>query len=71
MKLRFLGKVTEAGNSPTLYDTDEGMYVVQGWVIDDPATLAQLALPHGETAVKIPKALMRYLPEEGNAAADC
>jgi hypothetical protein len=23
MKLRFLGKVTESGNSPTLFDTDE------------------------------------------------
>lgn len=57
MQLRFLGKVTEGGNSPTLFDTDEDMYVIQGWTIDDPATLAQLKLPDGETALIVPKAL--------------
>jgi hypothetical protein len=71
MKLRFLGKVTESGNSPTLYDTDEDMYVIQGWVISDAEALSQLALPAGESAVMVPKALMRYLleGEHGTAGA--
>lgn len=70
MQLRFLGKVTEGGNSPTLFDTDEDMYVIQGWTIDDPATLSQLTLPEGETALIIPKALMQLLPKEDDAGTD-
>ncbi|WP_338770992.1 hypothetical protein V7968_09415 [Nocardia vulneris] len=31
MKIRFLGKHTNGGNSPTLYLTDRGTYIVQGW----------------------------------------
>lgn len=30
MKLTFLGKVTDSGESPTLYATDRGTYIVQG-----------------------------------------
>lgn len=70
MQLRFLGKVTEGGNSPTLFDTDEDMYVIQGWTIDDPATLSQLRLPDGEAAVIVPKALMQHLPKEDDAGTD-
>jgi len=40
-------KETEGGNSPTLFDTDEDMFVIQGWIVDDPEALAQLALPEG------------------------
>jgi len=70
MKLRFLGKVTEAGNSPTLYDTDQDMYLIQGWTVEDPEALSQLALPDGETAVVVPKALMKHLPKEEHGATD-
>lgn len=70
MQLRFLGKETEGGNSPTLFDTDEDMYVIQGWTVDDPGTLSQLRLPEGETAVIVPKALMKHLPKEDDGAAD-
>ncbi len=42
---------------------------MQGWVIDDPEALSQLALPDGETAVIVPKALMGYLPKEDRGAA--
>lgn len=71
MQLRFLGKETEGGNSPTLFDTDEDMYVIQGWTVDDQETLSQLKLPEGEAAVIVPKALMRHLPEkEDDGAAD-
>jgi hypothetical protein len=70
MQLRFLGKVTEGGNSPTLYDTDEDMYVIQGWTVDAPETLAQLTVPEGEGVLMVPKALMKHLPKEDDAAVD-
>jgi hypothetical protein len=75
MKLRFLGKVTDGGNSPTLFDTNEIMFgkeifVLQGWKITDPDALARLDLPDHETALAVPKELMRYLPKEDNGAAD-
>ncbi len=75
MKLRFLGKVTESGNSPTLFDTDEIMYgkevfVVQGWKVTDPETLASLSMPDHETVIAVPKELMRYVPKENDGATD-
>lgn len=68
-EVKVLGKVTESGHSPTLYDTDQDMYVIQGWVISDPAALSELAMPAGGTAVLVPKALMRQLPEGEHGAA--
>ncbi len=75
MKLRFLGKVTDGGNSPALFDTNEIMFgreifVVQGWKISDPDALASLNLPDHEAAIAVPKELMRYLPKENHGAAD-
>jgi len=69
MKLRFLGKDTQGGGSPTLFDADETMhdkaiYVIQGWRITDPGVLAQMDIPDHETAIAVPKKLMRYLPKE-------
>jgi hypothetical protein len=34
MRLRFLGKETQGGGSPTLYATDRNTYVVQGWKVE-------------------------------------
>jgi hypothetical protein len=31
MRLTFLGKETQGGNSPTLWETDDGQYVIQPW----------------------------------------
>jgi hypothetical protein len=75
VELRFLGKVTDGGNSPALYDTPEIMhgrpvYVLQGWKITDSGTLASLHLPEDETVIAVPKELMGYLPEEDRGAAD-
>lgn len=51
MRLTFLGKSTQGGGSPTLYATDRGTYVVQGWkVTDQPANL-----------VEIPESLLKHL----------
>lgn len=43
MRLRFLGKNTQTNNSPTLYATDHGTYVVQGWKTDKPDCIE---IPH-------------------------
>ncbi|HUY52879.1 MAG TPA: hypothetical protein VMV92_45465 [Streptosporangiaceae bacterium] len=75
MELRFLGKETEGGNSPTLFDTEEIMYgkevyVVQGWKITDQETLARLNIPDHEAVVAVPKKLMQHLPKEDRGASD-
>jgi len=63
MRLRFLGKHSAPGNSPALWDTDAGQYVIQGFRLDED-TLAQVGdVPHGELVIRVPKELMRYLPE--------
>lgn len=73
MRLRFLGKDTTNDQSPTLYDTDETyngkqVYVIQGWTVADAETLAQLDMPEHETAIIVPKALMKYLPKATDGA---
>jgi hypothetical protein len=70
MKLTFLGKDSTPNDSPTLYATDRDTYVVQGYVITDPETLGQMRIPDGETAVEIPKRLMKYLPPEEQQHGD-
>lgn len=63
MRIRFLGKHSSPGNSPTLWDTDAGQYVIQGFELD-PDSLAQVGdIPPGELVIRVPKELMRYLPE--------
>ena len=47
-------------NSPTLYKTDQGSWVVQGWVVDDPEALATLSVPDGETVVEIPDRMIQF-----------
>jgi hypothetical protein len=56
MKLTLVAGDPESApkNSPTLYKTDRGSWVVQGWVVTDPDALAALNLPDGETVVEIP-----------------
>ncbi len=68
MRLRFLGKDSTPGDSPTLYETDRGTYVVQGWKVTDAETLAQMRIPDNEECVEIPKALMKYLPKAEHGA---
>lgn len=64
MRLRFLGKHSSPGNSPTLWDTDADKYVIMGYLPGADA-LAQIGtVPVGEGVIWVPKALMRYLPED-------
>lgn len=57
VKLVFLGKETVNGGSPTLFATDRGTYVVQGWRV-----------PNEELRVEIPSMLLAFL-EEGTRLA--
>lgn len=67
MHVTFLGKDpgSEKDECPSLYDTDRGTYLVQGWKVDDPAVLAQLDLAPWETCVEVPRALMSRLANSG------
>lgn len=62
MRLSLIGKDPESNptGSPTVYRTDQGSWVVQGWVVSDPATLAQMNIPEGETCVEIPDRMLRF-----------
>ncbi|WP_405144081.1 hypothetical protein OG589_40690 [Sphaerisporangium sp. NBC_01403] len=62
MALRFLGKDTIDGGSPTLFE-DGDRYVLQGWIVTDPTVLGQLTHADHETLVEVPKELMTFLPE--------
>ena len=65
MALRFLGKDPDSdhGQSPSVWD-DGDTYVVQGWRVDDSATLAAVGeVPSHETLIRIPKRLMPVFPE--------
>jgi hypothetical protein len=46
--------------SPTVYRSDRGTWVVQGWAVTDAEALAQLELPEGETAVEIPDRMIAF-----------
>jgi len=56
MKLTFIRKTIISGetNCPSLYRTDRDTFVVQGWRVNDPETLAQLNIPAHETIVEVP-----------------
>ena len=50
----------EDGNTcPAVYAEDQETAVVRGYVVDDGATLAQLELPAGEAAVRLPLSRLR------------
>jgi hypothetical protein len=58
MKLTRVVDGCAGGTCPTLYETDRGTYVVQGYVVSDEEALRDLGLPPGESAVEIPAALL-------------
>ena len=69
MRLTFLGKETQGGNSPTVWDTDDGHYVIQGFTLDADALAQVGAVPDGEAVIRVPKALMRHL-KDGNGLTE-
>jgi len=60
MRLTFLGKSTQGGGSPTLYATDRGTYVVQGWKVPD----------RPPTVVEIPAALLGHVEPGSRLGAE-
>jgi hypothetical protein len=67
MQLKFLGKETQTGNSPTLWETDDDQYVIQGFTLDAEALRQVGTVPDGELVVRVPKKLMRHLKEARGA----
>ncbi|MFG2045345.1 hypothetical protein [Dactylosporangium sp. NPDC048998] len=65
MRLTFLGKESLPDQSPTLYATDRGTYVVQGWIVTDPTVLAGIAVGDDETLVRVPAKLLEHLAKDG------
>jgi hypothetical protein len=62
MRLTLVGVDPESNptGSPTVYRTDRGSWLVQGWVVTDPDALAQMDIPEGETAVEIPDRIIHF-----------
>jgi hypothetical protein len=63
MALQFLGGDTGSGGSPRLYRNGDEFFV-QGYSVTDPDVLRQLTIPTGETVVRVPLSLSKYLPED-------
>jgi hypothetical protein len=62
VRLTFVAKDPESNptGSPTLYRTDRGSWVVQGWNVTDVAALAQMDIPEGEGCVEIPDRMIQF-----------
>jgi hypothetical protein len=62
MQLTFVGKDPGSNptGSPTVYRTDRGSWVVQGWVVTDADALRQMDIPDGETCVEIPDRMIPF-----------
>ncbi|MBG6139888.1 hypothetical protein [Longispora fulva] len=62
MRLTFIGKDPDSnpGGSPTVYRTDRGSWIVQGWIVTDPEALALMDIPAGETSVEIPDRMIQF-----------
>jgi hypothetical protein len=67
MRLTFLGKVTQTGNSPTMWDTDEDQYVIQGFTLDADALAQVGTVPDGELVIRVPKKLLRHAKDANGA----
>jgi hypothetical protein len=65
VRLTFLGKNSQPNQSPTLYATDRGSYVVQGWIVSDPNILMGLDIRDDEAVVEVPPKLMIHLAKDG------
>lgn len=69
-RLRFLGidPNTADGDSPTVWLEEEtGDYILQGWKINDPATMAQIRatgpIPDHEVVMRFPRRMVQFFLE--------
>ncbi len=65
MAVRFLGGDTGGDGSPRLYLVEDD-FLVQGYLVSDPDILNQLKIPAGETVVRVPRSLWKYLPRDAH-----
>ena len=65
MRLTFIGKDPDSNptGSPTVYRTDRGSWVVQGWIVTDQGALGQMNIPAGESCVEIPDRMLQFFEE--------
>ena len=70
MKLTLLGVESDGNGCPTLYRTDRGTLVVQGWRVTDGEALDAMDIPGHETAVEIPAELLRHAPSLAEGSPD-
>ncbi|GAA0989893.1 hypothetical protein GCM10009555_074730 [Acrocarpospora macrocephala] len=68
MEITFVAKDpgSNPNQSPTLYKTDRGSWVVQGWSIMDPEVRRKMNIPEGEDAVEIPDRLVPFFLQDGS-----
>lgn len=71
MRLTLIGTDPNSnfGGSPTVYRTDRGSWVVQGWTVDDREALSQMRIPDGEGCVEIPDRMIPFFTA-GNDVVD-
>ena len=62
MKVTFLGTGSQDGSCPSVYATDRGTWVIQGYRVADAEALSMMDIPSHETVVEIPAELLPYLP---------
>ncbi|MBC2876223.1 MULTISPECIES: hypothetical protein [Streptomyces] len=68
MALIMLGKDPESpsGGSPTIYYDDvKDTYLVQGWKVEDAERLGKMDIPDHESAVEIPRRVVKFFLEMG------
>jgi hypothetical protein len=65
VQLTFIGKDPDSNptGSPTIYRTDRGTWVVQGWVVTDRTALTQMDIPEGENCVEIPETVLQFFAQ--------
>ncbi|MEV0618654.1 hypothetical protein AB0I81_35385 [Nonomuraea sp. NPDC050404] len=66
MKITLVAKDpnSQPQGSPTLYKTDRGSWLVQGWAVTDPTVLAEMNIPPGEIACEIPDRLVPFFAQD-------
>ena len=66
MRITFIAKDPESNpnDCPSLYKTDRGSWLVQGWVVTDREVLQEMDIPEGESVVEIPERLVPFFRKE-------
>ncbi|WP_199516391.1 hypothetical protein [Nucisporomicrobium flavum] len=53
------------GTCPTVYETESGDFIVQGFVVEDSGTMGEIGVvPAGESIVRVPRQLLSNLPHK-------